>query len=96
MTAHDIILKPLVSEKSVSTIKSKKYAFKVHTAATKTDIKNAIQEIFGVKVASVNVVNYSGKIKRQGKHEGRESAWKKAYVQLSADSKSIEFFDSLQ
>jgi large subunit ribosomal protein L23 len=96
MTAYDIILKPLVSEKSVSTIKSKKYAFRVHPDANKTDIKNAVEEIFGVKVGYVNVVNYKGKIKRQGKHEGRESSWKKAYVQLTKDSKAIEFFESLQ
>jgi large subunit ribosomal protein L23 len=96
MIAHDIILKPLVSEKSVSTIKSKKYSFRVHPNATKTEIKNAIEEIFGVKVESVNTVNYQGKIKRQGKHEGRESSWKKAYVQLTKESKAIEFFESLQ
>jgi large subunit ribosomal protein L23 len=93
---YDIILKPLVSEKSVATIKSKKYAFKVAPEATKTDIKNAVEEIFGVKVESVNTVNYDGKVKRQGKHEGRQSAWKKAYVQLTKDSKAIEFFESLQ
>lgn len=96
MTAHDIILKPLVSEKSVATIKSKKYAFRVHPDANKIDIKNAIEEIFGVKVESVNTVNYMGKMKRQGRHEGRESAWKKAYVQLTKESKAIEFFESLQ
>ena len=96
MRAHDIILKPLVSEKSVSTIKSKKYAFRVHPDATKIEIKNAIEEIFGVKVESVNTLNYQGKMKRQGKHEGRQSSWKKAYVQLTKESKAIEFFESLQ
>jgi large subunit ribosomal protein L23 len=96
MNAHDIILKPLVSEKGISTIKSKKYAFKVRVDATKTDIKNAVEEVFGVKVERVNTANYDGKVKRQGKHEGRESAWKKAYVQLTKESKAIEFFESLQ
>lgn len=96
MIAQDIIIRPLVSEKSVSTIKSKKYGFVVHVDADKTQIKNAIEEIFGVKVAKVTTLNYQGKIKRQGKHEGRQSAWKKAYVQLTKESKPIEFFESLQ
>jgi large subunit ribosomal protein L23 len=95
-TAYDIILKPLVSEKSVASIKSKKYAFRVATDATKPEIKWAVEQAFGVKVKSVNTINYDGKIKRQGKYEGRASAWKKAYVQLSKDSKAIEFFESLQ
>ena len=96
MIAHDVIIRPLVSEKSVASIKAKKYGFVVHPAADKTQIKNAVEEIFGVKVEKVTTINYQGKIKRQGKHEGRQSAWKKAYIQLTKESKPIEFFESLQ
>ncbi len=96
MISHDIIIRPLVSEKSVSTIKTKKYAFQVHLDATKPQIKKAVEEVFGVKVEKVTTVNYQGKVKRQGKHEGRQSNWKKAYVQLTKESKAIEFFESLQ
>ena len=96
MIAHDVIIRPLVSEKSVASIKSKKYGFVVHPAADKMQIKNAVEEIFGVKVEKVSTINYQGKVKRQGKHEGRQSAWKKAYIQLTKESKPIEFFESLQ
>ena len=72
-----------------------KYTFKVDKRATKSDIKRAVEEIFGVKVAKVNTVNCDGKIKRMGRSEGRTPSFKKAYVQLTADSKRIEFFDSL-
>ena len=95
MLAHDIIIKPILSEKSYADIANKKYYFKVAKKATKTQIKNAVEEIFKVKVASVNTLNVYGKIKRQGRTEGLTGSYKKAIVQLSADSKSIEFFDSL-
>lgn len=95
MTARDIILKPMLSEKSYSGIASKKYTFKVAKEATKTQIKLAVEEIFGVKVKSVNTVNYDGKLKRMGRSEGYTSSYKKAIVQLTEDSKSIEFFDSM-
>jgi large subunit ribosomal protein L23 len=95
MTIHDIIIEPILSEKSYDGIPSKKYTFKVVKAATKTQIKSAVEQIFGVKVAKVNTSNYDGKIKRMGKHEGRKSSFKKAIVTLSADSKAIEFFESL-
>ena len=94
--SYDIILRPLVSEKSVSTIKSKKYAFEVAVGATKPEIRDAVEHAFGVKVEKVTTINYKGKMKRQGRHEGRQSAWKKAYVQLTKESKAIEFFESLQ
>ncbi len=96
MIAHDVIIRPLVSEKSVASIKSKKYGFVVHPDADKMQIKNAVEEIFDVKVEKVSTINYQGKVKRQGKHEGRQSAWKKAYIQLTKESKPIEFFESLQ
>lgn len=95
MAAHDIILKPLLSEKSYAGIKDKKYYFIVAKSANKTQIKLAIEEIFGVQVAKVNTANVSGKLKRQGKYEGYTSDYKKAAVWLKKDSKSIEFFDSL-
>ena len=95
MVAQDIFLKPIHSEKSYADIANKKYYFKVAKKATKTQIKAAVEEIFKVKVASVNTMNVYGKIKRQGRTEGLTGNYKKAIVQLSSDSKSIEFFDSL-
>lgn len=95
MTSRDIIIKPLLSEKSYDGIASKRYTFEVAKNATKTQIKMAVEEIFGVKVEKVNTVNYDGKLKRQGRYEGRRPSFKKAIVQLTANSKSIEFFDSM-
>jgi large subunit ribosomal protein L23 len=96
MNIHDIIIRPVVSEKSVADIKDKKYTFIVHTAATKPQIKQAIEQIFSVKVESVNTSTGHTKVKRQGRHEGETSQFKKAYVQLTKDSKPLEFFESLQ
>ena len=95
MNAYDVIKKPVTSEKSYSGINIKKYCFIVDAAATKTDIKKAVEEIFKVKVASVNTVNLKGKLKRQGRTQGYTPDRKKAYVSLTADSKPIEFFESL-
>ncbi len=95
MVAHDIIIRPVLSEKSYQDIANKKYTFEVAKSANKTQIKKAIEEIFKVKVESVNISNVYGKIKRQGRHEGLTGSYKKAIVQLTSDSKSIEFFDSL-
>ena len=95
MTAHDIIIKPLLSEKSYAGIQDKQYSFIVAKDANKTQIKFAVEEIFGVKVEKVNTANMRGKLKRQGRYEGYTPAYKKAIVQLKKDSKSIEFFDSL-
>ena len=95
MTAYDIIIEPILSEKSYDGIAVKKYTFKVAKNATKTQVKAAVEQIFGVKVDKVNTSNYDGKVKRMGRNEGRRSAFKKAIVTLTADSKSIEFFDSL-
>ena len=95
MVAHDIIVRPILSEKSYADIANKKYTFEVAKEATKTNVKKAVEEIFKVKVESVNISNVYGKIKRQGKHEGLTGSYKKAIVQLTSDSKSIEFFDSL-
>ena len=95
MTVYDIIIEPILSEKSYDGIAVKKYTFKVAKNATKTQVKAAVEQIFGVKVDKVNTSNYDGKVKRMGRNEGRRSAFKKAIVTLTADSKSIEFFDSL-
>ncbi len=95
MTVYDIIIEPILSEKSYDGISLKKYTFKVAKNATKTQIKAAVEQIFGVKVAKVNTSNYDGKIKRMGRHEGRRPAFKKAIVILTEDSKAIEFFESL-
>lgn len=95
MKQYDIIIKPILSEKSYADIANKKYTFKVAKSANKVEIKKAIEEIFGVKVKSVNTANIDGKLKRQGKTQGYTSDYKKAYVTLTEDSKTIEFFDSL-
>lgn len=95
MNAYDVIIKPILSEKAYAGIETKKYAFVVDKRADKKQIKAAVEEIFKVKVEKVNTVNMRGKYKRQGRSEGYTSAFKKAYVQLTAGSKSIEFFDSL-
>ena len=95
MTVYDIIIEPILSEKSYDGIAVKKYTFKVAKNATKTQVKAAVEQIFGVKVDKVNTSNYDGKVKRMGRNEGRRSAFKKAIVTLTADSKSLEFFESL-
>ena len=95
MAAHDIIIKPLLSEKSYAGIKDKRYSFIVAKDANKTQIKLAVEEIFDVKVEKVNTANVRGKLKRQGKYEGYTPDYKKAIVKLKADSKTIAFFDSL-
>ncbi len=95
MTAYDIIKKPILSEKCYATIADKKYGFIVDKNADKVQIKNAVEQIFKVKVEAVRTVNVKGKLKRQGRHEGYTADYKKAYVTLTADSKAIEFFESL-
>ena len=94
-TAHDIILKPVITENSMAGIADKKYTFKVATDATKIDIANAVEELFGVKVAKVNTVSVRGRFRRQGMHAGYTAASKKAIVTLTKDSKEIEFFNSM-
>ena len=95
MKERDIIIRPLLTEKSYSEIANKKYVFIVDKKANKTEIKLAIEKLFGVKVDSVNTANCRGKLKRMGRNEGYTPSYKKAIVQLKADSKGIEFFDSL-
>ena len=91
--AQDIIIKPLITEKSMDMIADKKYAFKVAKDATKPEIAHAVEELFGVKVAAVNTMNVTGKLKRMGRYEGRRASYKKAIVTLTKDSKTIEFFE---
>ena len=92
---QDIIIKPIITEASMDMIADKKYTFKVATDATKPEIAKAVEELFGVKVAGVNVISMKKKPKRLGVHFGYTSDWKKAVVTLTADSKTIEFFDGL-
>ena len=95
MEARDIIIRPVLTEKSYQGIEIKKYVFVVDKKANKTQIKYAVEEIFGVKVDKVNTANCRGKLKRMGRNEGYTSAYKKATVLLKKDSKDIEFFKSL-
>lgn len=93
---YDVIQKPVVTEKSMNAMASKKYTFIVHTDANKTMIKEAVEKMFpGTKVAGVNTMNLEGKTKRRGTTFGKTSKTKKAIVQLTADSKDIEIFEGL-
>ena len=96
MTAYEIIIAPVITEKSMSGIADKKYTFKVAKSAGKVEIANAIEEVFsGVKVLKVNTINVRGQERRRGRLSGYTASWKKAIVTLKADSKPIEFFDGL-
>lgn len=95
MNSYDIIVKPVLTEKSYDGIPHKSYTFVVARGANKIEIKKAVEEIFNVTVESVNTINVRGKLKRQGRYEGYTAKYKKAIVTLSEKSKSIEFFDSL-
>ena len=92
---HDIIMKPVVTEQSMAEMVEKKYTFVVAKKANKTEIKKAIEAIFGVNVEKVNTMNYDGKVKRMGRSVGRTASFKKAVVKLTADSKEIEFFQGM-
>ena len=95
-TAYDIIKRPIITEKSMSMTEDKRYTFEVAKDANKIEIAKAVEEIFGVKVAKVNTINYDGKTKRVGAgRPGARKSWKKAYVQLTQDSKTIEFFEGM-
>ena len=92
---HDIIKKPVVTEQSMMEMANKKYTFVVAKDANKTEIKKAVEAIFGVNVEKVNTLNYDGKVKRMGATSGKRADWKKAVVKLTADSKTIEFFEGM-
>ena len=94
-TPHDIIIRPVLTEKSYDSIPDKKYTFLVDVRANKTEIKQAVEIIFGVKVKNVNTLRQQGKMKRMGVHTGRKPSFKKAFVTLTAESKAIEFFEGM-
>ena len=96
MTAYDIVIRPIITERAMAGAADKKYVFEVAKSAGKVEIKKAVEEIFGVKVASVNTLNVQAKAKRMGAgRPGTTRAWKTAYVTLTADSKTIEFFEGM-
>ena len=94
-TAQDIIIAPVITEASRAAISQKKYTFRVMKKVNKQEIAKAVEELFGVKVAKVNTINVRGRSKRMGLHVGKTADWKKAIVTLKADSKGIEFFESM-
>jgi len=95
-TSYDVILRPIITEQSMEQTDLKKYVFEVQRDAGKIEIKKAVEEVFGVKVAKVNTLIVKGKPKRQGRNpEGRTATWKKAVVRLTDDSKTIEFFEGM-
>lgn len=94
--AQEVIISPVITEKSMTGIADKKYTFKVAKDATKIDIARAAEELFGVKVAKVNTISVRGQMRRMGRYEGYTPSWKKAIVTLTKDSKVIEFFEGLK
>lgn len=94
-TAQDIIIAPVITEASMAAIAQKKYTFRVMKKVNKQEIAAAVEGLFGVKVAKVNTINVRGRSKRMGLHSGKTADWKKAIVTLKADSKGIEFFESM-
>ena len=94
-TAQEIIIAPVITEASMAAISQKKYTFRVMKKVNKQEIAKAVEELFGVKVAKVNTINVRGRSKRMGLHVGKTADWKKVIVTLKADSKGIEFFESM-
>lgn len=95
MTAHSIIVRPIITEKTMDGVQNKKYTFEVDKKATKIDIARAVEELFNVKVSKVNTLHVRGHFRRQGRNEGYTKSWKKAVVTLTEASKAIEFFESM-
>ncbi len=96
MVSYDVIIRPIITERSMASAADKKYVFEVASAAGKIEIKKAVEEVFGVKVAKVNTMTVPGKAKRVGAgRPGRTKDWKKAIVQLTEDSKTIELFEGM-
>lgn len=99
MNSYDIIKRPIISERSMEPVYNrqgeeiKKYTFEVPMTVNKIEIKKAVEEVFGVKVAAVNTMHVLGKVKRMGKYQGRRASYKKAIVTLTQDSKAIEIFE---
>lgn len=92
---YSVIIRPLVTEQSMSGLADKKYVFVVRKNANKTEIRNAVEKIFSVKVERVNTMNMKGKTKRMGRYVGKRPSWKKAMIHLTAESKEIEFFEGM-
>ncbi len=95
MLSHDIIIRPIITEKTMGGMPDKKYTFKVAKSAGKIEIAKAVEEVFKVKVEKVNTVNIRGRLRRRGRTQGYTPDWKKAYVTLKKDSKGIEFFEGM-
>ncbi|MBQ3066407.1 MAG: 50S ribosomal protein L23 [Clostridia bacterium] len=95
MSSYDIIRRPVLTEKSYAGIAAKTYTFEVAKSANKVEIAKAVEEIFGVKVEKVTTATVQGKLRRQGRNQGRTPSWKKAVVTLTSDSKAIPYFESL-
>ena len=93
-TPYDVIIRPIVTENSMLQTSDRKFTFEVLKDANKTEVKKAVEAVFGVKVEKVNTLHVKGKLKRQGKTQGYTRSWKKAIVKLTADSKTIEFFEA--
>ena len=93
--AQDIILAPVITEKSMYGVAEKKYTFKVANDANKIEIAQAVEELFGVSVSKVNTISVRGRFKRMGRNEGYRPDWKKAIVTLTESSKTIEFFEGM-
>lgn len=96
MTSYDIIRKPVITEKTMNDMAQNKYTFIVDINSNKSEIKRAVEEVFGVKVANVQTLRTMGKTKRMGVHVGKRADYKKAIITLAEDSKAIEFFEGLQ
>ncbi len=94
-TAYDIVIRPVISERSMMQSSEKKYTFEVDRRSNKTEIKKAIEEIFGVKVEKINTSTVKPKLKRQGRTSGYTRSWKKAIVKLTPDSKELEFLEGI-
>jgi large subunit ribosomal protein L23 len=93
--AQDVVLSPIITERSMAAIAQRKYTFKVAKSAGKIEIAVAVEKLFGVKVAKVNTMTVPGRLRRQGRYSGYTPSWKKAIVTLTTDSKGIAFFESM-
>lgn len=94
-SGYDVIIQPIITEATMDQAEMKRYTFKVAKEANKTEVRKALEEIFGVEVAKVNIMNVNGKVKRMGRYVGKTASYKKAVVTLTADSKEIEIFQGL-
>lgn len=94
-SGYDVIIQPIITEATMDQAENKRYTFKVAKEANKTEVRKAVEEIFGVSVAKVNIMNVNGKVKRMGRYVGKTASYKKAIITLTADSKEIEIFQGL-